>query len=119
MDYRYGSHTVDQIEYHFVWVTKYRYKVLTAEVGQRVPDQDRERGGQWWPCTHIGECAAGVGAQRDHEEAQRAHSQQATGRVSASEEEVLGTSLVGAGYFLRRWVADERRDDQAVPGALF
>ncbi|NDK95797.1 IS200/IS605 family transposase, partial [Photorhabdus laumondii subsp. laumondii] len=23
MDYRYGSHTVFQIEYHFVWVTKY------------------------------------------------------------------------------------------------
>ncbi|MEF3075633.1 IS200/IS605 family transposase, partial [Methylobacter sp. Wu1] len=22
MDYRYGSHTVYQIEYHFVWVTK-------------------------------------------------------------------------------------------------
>ena len=35
MDYRYGSHTVFQIEYHFVWVTKYRYKVLTAEVGER------------------------------------------------------------------------------------
>ena len=28
MDYRYGSHTVFQIEYHFVWVTKYRYKVV-------------------------------------------------------------------------------------------
>ena len=22
MEYRYGSHTVFQIEYHFVWVTK-------------------------------------------------------------------------------------------------
>ena len=31
MKYRYGSHTVFQIEYHFVWVTKYRYKVLTGE----------------------------------------------------------------------------------------
>ena len=28
MDYRYGSHTVYQIEYHFVWVTKYRYKMF-------------------------------------------------------------------------------------------
>ncbi|MCX7195891.1 MAG: IS200/IS605 family transposase, partial [Proteobacteria bacterium] len=28
MEYRYGSHTVFQIEYHFVCVTKYRYKVL-------------------------------------------------------------------------------------------
>ncbi len=24
MNYRYGSHTVFNIEYHFVWVTKYR-----------------------------------------------------------------------------------------------
>jgi REP element-mobilizing transposase RayT len=34
MDHRYGSHTVYQIEYHFVWVTRYRYKVLTVEVRQ-------------------------------------------------------------------------------------
>jgi len=27
MDYRYGSHTVYKIEYHFVFVTKYRYQV--------------------------------------------------------------------------------------------
>jgi putative transposase len=32
MDYRYGSHAVFQIEHHFVWVTKYRYKVLTGQV---------------------------------------------------------------------------------------
>ena len=32
MDYRYGSHTVYNIEYHFVWVTKYRDKVLTGDV---------------------------------------------------------------------------------------
>lgn len=36
MDYRYGSHTVYQIEYHFVWVTKYRYKILKGEVAERV-----------------------------------------------------------------------------------
>ncbi len=36
MEYRYGSHTVFQIEYHFVWVTKYRYKVLKDEVAERV-----------------------------------------------------------------------------------
>jgi putative transposase len=42
MDYRYGSHTVFQIEYHFVWVTKYRYKVLTAEVAERVRELVRQ-----------------------------------------------------------------------------
>ena len=42
MDYRYGSHTVYQIEYHFVWVTKYRYKVLTGEVAVRVRELVRQ-----------------------------------------------------------------------------
>ncbi len=42
MDYRYGSHTVFQIEYHFVWVTKYRYKVLTAQVAERVRELVRQ-----------------------------------------------------------------------------
>ncbi len=32
MDYRYDSHTLFQIEYYLVWVTKYRCKVLTGEV---------------------------------------------------------------------------------------
>ena len=34
MEYRYGSHTVFNIEYHFVWVTKYRYPVLQGDVAQ-------------------------------------------------------------------------------------
>jgi putative transposase len=42
MDYRYGIHTVFQIEYHFVWVTKYRYQVLTTEVGERVRELVRQ-----------------------------------------------------------------------------
>ena len=42
MDYRYGSHTVFKIEYHFVWVTKYRYKVLRGDVGQRVRELVRQ-----------------------------------------------------------------------------
>ncbi|MBT9100432.1 IS200/IS605 family transposase [Methylovulum psychrotolerans] len=35
MEYRYGSHTVFKIEYHFVWVTKYRYPVLKGDVALR------------------------------------------------------------------------------------
>ena len=42
MDYRYGSHTVYQIEYHFVWVAKYRYKVLSGEIAERVRDLARQ-----------------------------------------------------------------------------
>lgn len=34
--YRKGAHTVYDIKYHIVWVTKYRYKVLRGDVGYRV-----------------------------------------------------------------------------------
>lgn len=42
MEYRYGSHTVFNIEYHFVWVTKYRYHVLTGDVALKVRDLVRQ-----------------------------------------------------------------------------
>ena len=35
MGCRFGNHTAFQIEYSFVWVTKYRYKVLTGDVAER------------------------------------------------------------------------------------
>ena len=42
MQYRYGSHTVYKIEYHFVFVTKYRYKVLTGDVGLKIRELIRQ-----------------------------------------------------------------------------
>ena len=42
MDYRYGSHTVFNIEYHFVWVTKYRYHVLKGDVALKVRELVRQ-----------------------------------------------------------------------------
>jgi len=42
MEYRYGSHTVFNIECHFVWVTKYRYKVLVGGVALRVRELVRQ-----------------------------------------------------------------------------
>lgn len=42
MEYRHGSHTVFNIEYHFVWVTKYRHKVLVGEVALRVRELVRQ-----------------------------------------------------------------------------
>ena len=42
MEYGYGSQTVYNIEYHFVWVTKYRYKVLTGDVASRVRELVRQ-----------------------------------------------------------------------------
>ena len=31
-DYRRGAHTIYDIKYHIVWVTKYRYKILPLGV---------------------------------------------------------------------------------------
>lgn len=42
MKYRNSSHTKYKIEYHFVWVTKYRYQVLTGDVGFRVRELIRQ-----------------------------------------------------------------------------
>lgn len=42
MEYRYGSHTVYNIEYHFVWVTKYRYQVLKGDIAIRVQELVRQ-----------------------------------------------------------------------------
>ncbi len=38
MKYRYGGHTVYNIRYHFVWVTKYRYQVLRGDLALRARD---------------------------------------------------------------------------------
>jgi len=37
-DYRKSSHTIFRLEIHLVWVTKYRYKILTKSVGTRTRD---------------------------------------------------------------------------------
>jgi len=41
-EYRKGAHTVFDIKYHYVWITKYRYKVLRGELATRVRDTIRE-----------------------------------------------------------------------------
>lgn len=33
--YKYGGHSVHDIQYHLCWCTKYRYPVLRSEIGQR------------------------------------------------------------------------------------
>ena len=41
-EYRKGAHTVHDIKYHFVWVTKYRYEVLRGELAERARDLIRQ-----------------------------------------------------------------------------
>ena len=42
MEYRYGSHTVFNIEYHFVWVTKYRYQILKGDIALKIIELVRQ-----------------------------------------------------------------------------
>ena len=42
MEYRTGSHTKFNIEYHFVWVTKYRFQVLQGDIALRVRELVRQ-----------------------------------------------------------------------------
>ena len=42
MEYRKGAHTVFNIQYHFVWVTNYRYHVLVGEVKLRAREIIRQ-----------------------------------------------------------------------------
>lgn len=42
MKYRQGSHAKFKIEYHFVWVTKYRYHVLQGDIALRVRELVRQ-----------------------------------------------------------------------------
>ncbi len=42
MTYRKGSHTTYDLKYPIIWCTKYRYRVLTAEVANRTRELIRE-----------------------------------------------------------------------------
>ncbi len=41
-EYKRGSHTVWDCKYHLVWATKYRYSVLSGDVGERCRELLRE-----------------------------------------------------------------------------
>lgn len=41
-EYRKGAHTVYDLKYHLVWVTKYRYHVLQGEIAVRARDLIRQ-----------------------------------------------------------------------------
>jgi len=41
-EYKRGPHTVYDIQYHFVWVTKYRYAILKDDIALRVRELIRQ-----------------------------------------------------------------------------
>ncbi|MBK1720303.1 IS200/IS605 family transposase [Thiocystis violacea] len=40
--YRKASHAVHDLKVHLIWITKYRYKVLTKDIGLRIRDLIRQ-----------------------------------------------------------------------------
>ena len=47
--YKSQSHVVYKCDYHIVWVPKYRFRILTGEVGKLV-DQDIRKLSEWLGC---------------------------------------------------------------------
>ena len=41
-EYKYGGHSIYDIQYHLCWCTKYRYPVLRGEIGERCRDLLRQ-----------------------------------------------------------------------------
>ena len=41
-EFRKGSHTVYDIQYHIVWTTKYRYKVISGKIAERLRELVRQ-----------------------------------------------------------------------------
>ena len=35
VEYRHSAHAVYNLEYHVIWITKYRYKILRGRVAER------------------------------------------------------------------------------------
>jgi REP element-mobilizing transposase RayT len=46
MNYKHGPHSIYDLKYHIIFCTKYRYRVLTREVGNRARELIREK--RYW-----------------------------------------------------------------------
>ena len=130
MEYRHGSHTVFKIQYHFVFVTKYRYMVLKGDVGLKVRELIR----QTYEAFEI-EILKGVVSQ-DHVHilvsvppnmAPREILRRIKGRSSAKlfesfpdlKKTLLGASFLGSRILLRNVRGADRRNDSKLFGPSF
>ena len=110
--YRNGSHTVYDIKYHFVWITKYRYKILKGNVAFRLREllvqgceaygiKNIKRRNTAGSCAHVAVMSDEYGTERNHAEIEGKIVKAAAGRISGTEEEILGSAYMGKGIFLR------------------
>ena len=114
-DYRRGAHTLYEIKYHFVWVTKYRYQVPLPRAARRGgrtrsgPDPAdlprARRSNRQRPCkpgsrAHSGLVSTDLESGRHYEARKGSLVSEIAAGVFAFKEAVLGTALLGAGLFL-------------------
>jgi len=109
MEYRYDSHIVFQIEYHFVLVAKYHYEGLARRssgsgqgAGRPVKhwNSNIPGGGEQKSCAYFSQCTTDDSGEWNY----------SAWRIPAFEK-ALGATLLGARLFLRHSLADDGRDD--------
>ncbi len=132
-EYRKIAHSVWDVKYHLIWVTKYRYKVLRGEVATRTRDLPRQicqgrevvivQGAVSPDHVHMLVCVppqlapAKLGAVPE-----RPLEPNAAGQIPAVEEALLGPTSVGSGVFcakvdavdeetIRRYIENQKWDE--------
>jgi REP-associated tyrosine transposase len=111
-EYRHSAHAVFDLKYHVIWCTKYRYKILRGRIAERARDlihqicEAREvvmvRGAVSPDHIHLLLSAPPILAPSKMVQYIKEASQSPpAGRISGTEETVLGTAHVGAWVLLR------------------
>src|SRR5579859_4469985 len=125
LEYRTSAHAVFDIKYHFVWITKYRYKILRGRVAERARDLLRQicqargavivRGAVSPDHIHmLVSCEPDMAPAKLVQYLKGRSIAKAARRVSGAAKAVLGAALVGAGLLLRECGRGGRGDDQEV-----
>ena len=110
-EYRNSSHTVYDIKYHFVWITKYRYKVLKGKVAYRTREllqqgcdakkfKNTERKHRTGSCAYVTIMSNRFGTQSDYAISKGKIIPSIARRISGTQEKILGAAYVGTGIFL-------------------
>lgn len=111
-EYRSSSHTVYDIKYHFVWITKYRYKILRGKIAIRAREilkQGCEANGFVILKGSVGSdhvhmlllCPTDIAPSKIMQILKgRSSIKDVTGRIPGTKEKVLGATYVGKRIFL-------------------
>ena len=110
LEYRTSAQAIFDIKYHFVWITKHRYKILRGADSRACArpaegDLSSQGGGDHTRCggtgsdAHAGVGAAGHGAGQVGAVSERAGIAEAPRRILGTAQALLGQHLWARGYF--------------------